>query len=374
MEKFSTRVARGASALTLTLGLVLSLVAYPVASSASTDYQAPSQATAQTITVPAGGTATITGRAFCLDYGKAFPTGSVTAQDLGADNVREALNYAITKDYTSGNAQQVELAIWNLRDNTWHVSPHDIGSEIVTNATAANMPAQGTGTSLVDAVKGGQLTATATFTPQTADEFYGDGQITLKNSGSSDVTVYMPVGVVFSDGNSADQTLLAYQLSVAAQVTGTVSATGTVEATGTVTATETVSVTGTVSPEASVTSVLTGTASPEATETEVPISTAPVTSPTEVASATTIATTVATQAATEVATEVATAVVTETATTAPIATDTPAPAPTDTPVASTLPQTGNSDGSNGLALAILVMGVLLTLAGSTALVISKRRA
>jgi len=360
MSKFSTRAARGASALTLALGLFLSLIAFPVASSASTRlYQATTPAT---ITVPAGGTATITARGFCLDFGKTFPTGSISATTLVPDNVRAALNYSIQKGYTDTDAQQVQLAIWYLRDNTWHASPHTVADEIVANATAANMPANSTGTSVVEAVSQGKLSATGTLVPQTADAFYGDGQITLTNKGTADVAVYLPIGTTFTNGDASFQSLAVYQLSTPAQATGTVSTTASPAASVTSV------ITGTASPEASATAVVTGTSTVEPTSTTAAVTSTVATSPTAAETAPTAAT---------AAVETPTAAATETP--VAVATDTPAPvvaAATDTatPVVGVLPQTGRDDGFNGLALSILAMGILLTIAGSTALVLSKRRA
>ena len=362
------RVVQQASALVMGLGLVMSTVLFPVASFASTGtYQATSPIN-NPVTIPAGGTVSLTIRGFCLEYGKPFPTGSMTVKGLAPDKVREALYYSIQKGYTDSNARQVELGIWNIQDNTWHATPHDIGTEVVSNATAANMPPAGTtGTSLADAIAQNKVTASATFTPQTADEFYGDGQVQVKNSGTSDISVYMPVGVQFTAGaNGSFQDLVAYQLSAPAQATGTASpattATGTVSASPVVTGTSVVTGTATVEPTGTVAATSTVSASPIVTGTAVATDTATVSATTPTAAATTA-----------VETPTAMATVAATQTTAPVATETPMATAT-TAVPGTLPQTGSGGGINGTAAAILIMGLLLTLAGSTALIVSKRRA
>jgi len=344
------RAAQAVSAVTLTLGLVFSLVLFPVVSSASGTYQA--QGVPTSTTIAAGGTATLTVRGFCLDFGKPFPTGAMTGKGLADANIRSALNYAIQKGYTSGNAQQVEQAIWNLRDNTWHNQSHEIGTEIVTNATAANAPATSTdGVSVVDALTKGQVTVSATFVPQTPDAFYGDGKVTIKNTGTSDLRIYMPVGVVFTAGNNGTfQDLVAYQLAPEA-----------LQATGTTT----VSSTGTASP--ATTGTVSGTATAGTTATSATTAT---TGTTATAETTGTAGTTATAVTTAVATS--TTVVETSTPEATATTGTVEATATTVPGSSTLPQTG-SGSSNPLPIVVLMMGIMMTVIGSTALIASKRR-
>ncbi|MFL5733582.1 MAG: hypothetical protein ACJ78Q_10310 [Chloroflexia bacterium] len=107
------------------------------------------------------------------------------------------------------------MAIWYLRDNTWHNAEHTVAQEIVNNATAANVPpATGDGTALSDAVKQNQVTLAAKFVAQTAGHFYGDSTLQIKNTGTTDVKIYMPVGTVFTvpNGGGQFQDLAAYAL------------------------------------------------------------------------------------------------------------------------------------------------------------------
>src|SRR5436190_2029299 len=141
------RTIRGITASAFVAALIVSGIAAPAATQASAASAFQSNAPA-TFTVPAGGTATVNVRGFCMDFGKPFPTGDTSPNGLAPDNVRAALNYSMGKGYTDNNAAQVELAIWYLRDNTWHNTDNALGQEVVTNATAANAPQAGTGTSL----------------------------------------------------------------------------------------------------------------------------------------------------------------------------------------------------------------------------------
>jgi hypothetical protein len=173
----------------------------------------------RTVTIPANGTVTLKVRGFCLDFGKPFPTESMGAGALAAAQIRQALNYSIGKGYTEGNPEQVQQAIWFLRDGQWHNEDHVIGQEIVDNATPANNPNDaGEGTSLADAVANGQASVTARFTPQTADAFYGDGDAEVRNLTASELRLFMPIGVTFSVTAGGDfQQLVAYELATTQQ-------------------------------------------------------------------------------------------------------------------------------------------------------------
>jgi LPXTG-motif cell wall-anchored protein len=271
------------------------------------------------VTVPAGGTATLTVRGFCLDFGKPFPTSETMTKGLAADKIREAFAYAIQKGYTEGNPQQVEQAIWFLRDNTWHNPEHAIGQEIVDNATSEFLPVPtGNGMSLSDAVAQNKVTITASFAAQTADHFYGDARIQIKNTGTADVQVYIPTGTVFTvpGSNGQFQDLAAYTLAdPAAQVTATAVSTSTPAATSTVAGT----------------------------------------TPTAVSTAVQTPTTVSTVAVATATTEVATAV----------------PTATSLPTGNTLPQTGSGD-SGMLWLVAIALVLSLSAVGLGASLRHKR--
>ncbi len=338
-------IARSVGPAMLAWGLILSLFVSPILASANVTQQTQAP---RTITIAAGATATLTARGFCLDFGKPFPTQDTTARNLAADRIRAALNYSIQKGYTDGNPQQVELAIWYLRDNTWHAEQRVIAEEIVREAATAPVPpSTGEGVSLSDAVTQNLVTVTAKFVPQTQDAFYGDGTVTIQNTGTSEVKVYMPMGVTFTTVASPGtfQDLLVYELSVQQGTTtpggATASPATTQQATtqptltalttpgGTTTAVSTIEVTGTVAS----TVVATGTTTVEATTTV---------------------------AATAEATSTAVATVEA--------------APTDTPVSQPLPQTGGETGTgNSIALIVFALGLALIATGLGTTVAARRR-
>jgi len=316
-----------ASAALLVSTLFGSLVAAPATSQASSAYQAQA---VNVTNIPANGTVTLKARGFCLDYGKPFPTGSMSPTGLGGDNVRGALNYAIQKGYTDSNAEQVQNAIWYIRDNAWHNADHALAQEIADNSKGGTLPTAN-GTSLADALSQKSITISAKFVPQSADAFYGDGDVVITNTTGSALSVYMPVGVSFEvpGANGQFQNLLAYEL-VQATTTPTAGATTTVAATAEATAQSTATNAGAAT--------------------------------TEVATATT-GTVAQSTATTEVATPEATS------TTAAVATEAPTqePAATSTPTVRSgdLPTTG--DGEMGMiALVALMMAVSMIALGFVA--------
>jgi len=199
--------------LRITLALILMLAFAPLVTGAGT--LAPAGQGINPVTIPAGGTVSMVVRGFCTDFGKAFPTDNMTTNGLAADNIRAALNYSIQKGYTEANPAQVELAVWFLKDHTWHDTDNAVAQEIVNNAVGANAPPEsGDGISLDDAVKQNKVTLQATFVPRTADHFYGDTALQITNTGASDLTVFMPVGTTFTlpNGGGKFQDLVAYAL------------------------------------------------------------------------------------------------------------------------------------------------------------------
>lgn len=337
------------STLAVVLGVFLAFVGAPLAAQASNTQQAQNPGL---VTIPGGGTATLTVRGFCMDFGKPFPTQEMQTRALAPANIRAALNYAVQKGYTDSNAAQVQLAVWYLSDNQWRAEQRVIGQEIVTNATTANAPsAVSGGTSIVDAITQNQISVvSAKFVPQTADAFYGDGQVQVKNNGTAELRLYMPIGVMFDvPGSTQFQRLAAYALSTQQQPTSTAAVTQPATSVPSLTAVTTALATGTVIVSETATAV--GTTTVEGTVTAG-------------VSTSTVEATVTTEA-----TQVATAVAVETATTAPTMVEATATAPAG---AGTLPQTGSED-ANWLPLAMLMMGIALMALGSGAKLLRRVR-
>ncbi|HUP27889.1 MAG TPA: hypothetical protein VM409_05590 [Chloroflexia bacterium] len=358
MKKDKTNVARPAGSLMIVMGLIFSFLLSPVLASANVVRQ--TNQTPRSITIAAGASATLTARGFCLDFGKPFPTQDMTARNLAVDKIRAALNYSIQKGYTDGNPQQVELAVWYLRDNTWHGEQHTIADEIVRESATAQVPTStGDGTSISDAVSQNKVTVTAKFVPQTADAFYGDATVTIRNTGTSEMKVYMPVGVTFSTiagGNFQD--LIAYELAVQQGTTtpgATASPATTLQPTIQPSLTAQTTPVGTTTAVASVTAVSTGTVAG--------------TAGTAVATTTVVGTAQATTTVAATAESTTTAAATTEATATEVATA--EAAPTETPVSQPLPQTGSESG-NTTALIVFALGLAMMVAGIGTTTLARR--
>lgn len=305
--------------------LLAALLLATLSAFASPSFASPAaQGVPQSVTVPAGGTATIKVRGFCLAFGKPFPTSATSLNALAPDNVRQALYYAIQKGYTDNNAAQVQEAVWYLQDNTWHNNDHTVGQEIVTNAASVSAISTGSGIAITEPTLQSSVTFTATFVPQTADAFYGDGDLVITNKGTTAFQVYVPIGAKFTvpGSNGQFQDLIAYALQPAG---GTPTAAATVAATGTTAA----AATNTTAPTA------------QASSTTAPTST------------------VAVETATTAPTST---IAVETPTSAPTATSMPMATAT-TEVVAPLPTTGSSEDNLSLLLAVGAIAFALVGAG-----------
>lgn len=167
-------------------------------------------------TVAAGQTATVRVNVFCLDYNKDFPAGqNIVPGAAAADNLRNALAYGVDKGYDQSNPRQLQLALWYLRDNTFHTNAGEnktIAQEVVDNVGKAPTVAAGTGTALADAVKNGQATVTATGVQAlTQGEFYGTAVLEVKNTGTASLNLSLAPGTVFTAPAGTNfQSLIAY--------------------------------------------------------------------------------------------------------------------------------------------------------------------
>jgi len=76
-------------ASSLGIGLAMSLLMWTFVASASPTGQGQAL---NPLTIPAGGTANLTVRGFCMDFGKPFPVDNTAPKGLADDKIRAALN------------------------------------------------------------------------------------------------------------------------------------------------------------------------------------------------------------------------------------------------------------------------------------------
>lgn len=197
-------LSRKPGALLVALTLALFLDRMPV-------FAAPPQP----FTLQPGGKATITFEAFCVNFGKLFPT-AINGPDgtVAPDKVRAALEYAQEKGLTADSQQalQVEYAIWQLINTPNSPKGDALAQDVIAAANAATV-SNPTGTSILDAAKASQVILTLDswqpigdkqqITTTASDHFYGRGQLTVENVSQQALTLYMPTGTVFPPASNA---------------------------------------------------------------------------------------------------------------------------------------------------------------------------
>ncbi len=200
-------------------------IAFVLGSPASAGSAAPLHSVpGYSVTIPAGGTGTITVQAISLSPGTNLSAGSLplASQPLAADRVRTALYYGIDWGYAESEPYQVALAIWWVQDSNWQSSNHATAERIGEAAvTSPGIPSWiPEGTNLLNLVQSGQASvAPLTLTPSTQNPSLGSGALQVTNRSVNDLTVYLPYGTVFGgplgqalvwatgqDGSGADAT------------------------------------------------------------------------------------------------------------------------------------------------------------------------
>lgn len=176
----------------------------------------------QAFTLAPGGKATIDFESFCIDYGKKFPDQvGLPPSNVADPIVTGALNNALAKGYTGSNAREVQLAIWKARGATAAPQPGNVGNEIAQNLQQPTAP-QGA-TSVLDAIKSNQIKLTAgswsgigeKITISGTEDFYqGRGQLTVENTSSQQLNLYMPIGTVFPAPTPEFQSMAGYATNV----------------------------------------------------------------------------------------------------------------------------------------------------------------
>jgi LPXTG-motif cell wall-anchored protein len=200
------------------VGFVVGLLVLATAGASAVQAQ-----TSQSFTLGPGGKAAITFTAFCLDFGVKFPDTIQAPNALAENKVRAALAYAQSKNLTTDEKQALEVqsAIWQLRGATGHPLGGTVAKDVVNAATTA--PANPQGTSILDAVKAGQVTIIVNaWQPigqkvplgAASDYFYGQGTLTVENTSNQKLTLFMPVGAVFPPGTAGSQTMASFSTNV----------------------------------------------------------------------------------------------------------------------------------------------------------------
>ena len=158
--------------------------------------------------VAVGGTASIGVRAIALAPGATLPTGALAlaAEPLASNALRNAVYYGIDWGYSESAPDQLALALWQLQDGVWRAQDHTIAERISAAAAAS----QGTpswlteGNSTLLAASQGQVTLSElSLAPLPNNSSVGTGNLTVTNTSSGELLLYLPYGTVFSGPNGS---------------------------------------------------------------------------------------------------------------------------------------------------------------------------
>jgi hypothetical protein len=184
--------------------------------------------TSQTFTIPGGGRAVIVFEAYCLDFGGAFPQtlqAPSAAAGLAPGNVRAALAYIQANNLSAqaATALQAQYAIWRLAGARGSPQGNQTANTVVAagttppadpaNATSI-MNAGAAGSVALDTIAWGPIGSKVEITRGSTDNFYGRGQLVVRNRTQQQLTLFMPVGTIFWPGFSGSQRMTGYLTSV----------------------------------------------------------------------------------------------------------------------------------------------------------------
>jgi hypothetical protein len=229
--------------LTALLILVCGLAGYGLTGSPAANAQGLAAVPAPSAVVEPGGTATIAVRVLALGPGGTLPGAGTTLAGTAAPTVRAALYYGLDWGYADSDPQQVLAAVWYAQTGAWpDTGDHAVAARILSAAQANPNPSWlSQGTSLLLAqqnnrvqIAAGPLTATG------LNGRMGTGTLQVTSLSSTRQSLYLPYGVLLSDGTNQ---ALAWAVSV--ETGPAPAATATEPAAATATATEPAAATAT---------------------------------------------------------------------------------------------------------------------------------
>lgn len=181
----------------------------------------------QTFTLVPGGQAQVNFEAYCLDFGREFPTSLQAPNAVAPDTIPGALAYARDNNLTDTMEEAVSLqhAIWRLSNVPGSPQGDDLTQQIIDAAQPAPAQPQDA-TSLIDAASANQVRLTAASWQPLGEQieignltahYRGSGQLTVENISQQPLTLYMPIGTVFPSPSEAVQNMTGYSTSVNVQ-------------------------------------------------------------------------------------------------------------------------------------------------------------
>jgi len=219
--------------LTAIVALVCGLAGYGLAGIPAANAQGLAAVPAPGAVLEPGGTATIAIRVMALEPGSTLPGVGATLIGPAAATVRAALYYGLDWGYADSDPQQVLAAVGYAQTGAWpDTGDHTIATRILSAAQANPNPSWlSQGTSLLVARQNSRVQITAgALTATGLNGRMGTGTLQVTSLSSARQSLYLPYGVLLSDGTNQ---ALAWAVSVETGPAATVAATETPAATAT---------------------------------------------------------------------------------------------------------------------------------------------
>lgn len=189
----------------------------------------PSRATVPgeaTISLAAGGQASLPVSAYCINFGEPFPGGVTVSTNRVPDGVVKVLKAAAKDGTGSTNVLQTQIAVWHALEGKWGYKDEDVDITVAkaldTAAVAeTTQPLLGRGIPLDQAIADGKVRATIEAWKEAdapkalpADTpYYGSGTLTVTNLTDAKLDVYVPLGLILKAANDAEQDMAMYAVS-----------------------------------------------------------------------------------------------------------------------------------------------------------------
>ena len=180
------------------------------------------------ITIPAGGEARVNVKAFCLEFGDAYPAAMGTVGGRAEDGVLQILSAAISSGEVDSNPLVPQLAIWAAQEGQTHeelypnktIEPLDAVKALQEKAASTEVVPlrDDQGIPLEQAINEGMVELSAENfqiidAPKVAEDdtpYHGSATMVIRNVSDKDIQLYVPFGFVIEAANEAEQDLIAY--------------------------------------------------------------------------------------------------------------------------------------------------------------------
>ncbi len=203
--------------------LIAGLLPFSVAHARPGRATVPGEAT---LSIAAGGQASLPVSAYCINFGEPFPKGVTVSTNRVPEGVVKVLKAAAKDGTGSKNVLQTQIAVWHALEGKWGYKDEDVDLTVAKALDAAAVaetaqPLLGRGIALDQAITDGKVKATIDAWKEAdapkalpADTpYYGSGTLTVTNLTDAKLDVYVPLGLILKAANDAEQDMAVYAVS-----------------------------------------------------------------------------------------------------------------------------------------------------------------